>query len=107
MARSRARERRQRHQRPYRAHRSARARACRMSPRPMFYVLNGKRVYPVSDPIAWSMAGGVKGLELTEIGNSVVSTIFMGIDHRHFGDGPPLLFETAVISYAGDVQRNE
>jgi hypothetical protein len=26
-----------------------------------------------------------------------VSTVFMGIDHRHFGDGPPLLFETMIF----------
>jgi hypothetical protein len=26
-----------------------------------------------------------------------VSTVFLGIDHRHFGNGPPLLFETMVF----------
>jgi hypothetical protein len=26
-----------------------------------------------------------------------VSTTFLGLDHRHAGDGPPLVFETAII----------
>jgi hypothetical protein len=26
-----------------------------------------------------------------------VSTVFLGLDHRHVGDGPPLLFETMVF----------
>ena len=25
-----------------------------------------------------------------------ISTVFLGIDHRHFGKGPPILFETLV-----------
>jgi hypothetical protein len=31
-----------------------------------------------------------------------VSTVFLGIDHRHFGDGPPILFETMVFGGAHD-----
>jgi hypothetical protein len=26
-----------------------------------------------------------------------VSTIFLGVDHRHWGDGPPILWETMVF----------
>ena len=29
-----------------------------------------------------------------------VSTMFLGIDHRHFGEGPPILFETMVFDRA-------
>lgn len=29
-----------------------------------------------------------------------VSTVFLGLDHRYFGEGPPLLFET--MAFAGD-----
>lgn len=32
----------------------------------------------------------------TYIGESYVSTVFLGLDHS-FGDGPPLLFETLVF----------
>jgi hypothetical protein len=35
-----------------------------------------------------------------------VSTVFLGLDHNHFGDGPPLLFETMVfINGRGDEQE--
>lgn len=34
----------------------------------------------------------------TEVGGGRnVSTVFLGLDHRHFGDGPPLVFETMII----------
>lgn len=26
-----------------------------------------------------------------------VSTVFLGLDHRHFGDGPPILFESMIF----------
>jgi hypothetical protein len=32
-----------------------------------------------------------------EIGDAVVSTVFLGLDHNHFGDGPPILFETMIF----------
>lgn len=28
----------------------------------------------------------------------LVSTVFLGVNHRFFGDGPPLLFETMVFN---------
>lgn len=31
-----------------------------------------------------------------------VSTVFLGIDHRHFGDGPPIVFETMIFGGALD-----
>lgn len=33
----------------------------------------------------------------TEIGASVVSTVFLGLDHQ-FGIGPPILFETMIFT---------
>jgi len=33
----------------------------------------------------------------SEIGDITVSTVFLGLDHRHFGDGPPVLWETMVF----------
>lgn len=33
----------------------------------------------------------------TSVGKSEVSTVFLGIDHRFTGEGPPLLFETLVF----------
>lgn len=30
-------------------------------------------------------------------GKTTVSTVFLGLDHRYFGDGPPVLWETMVF----------
>jgi hypothetical protein len=30
-----------------------------------------------------------------------VSTVFLGLDHRHWGGGPPLLFETMAFQHEG------
>lgn len=30
-------------------------------------------------------------------GSMRVSTVFLGLDHRHFGDGPPVLWETLIF----------
>jgi len=30
-----------------------------------------------------------------------VSTVFMGLDHRHWGGGPPILFETMAFQHEG------
>lgn len=34
-----------------------------------------------------------------------VSTVFLGMDHRHFGEGPPILFETMVFGGPLDMQQ--
>jgi hypothetical protein len=31
------------------------------------------------------------------IGDANISTVFLGLDHRHYGKGPPLLFETMIF----------
>jgi hypothetical protein len=44
----------------------------------------------------------------TQITSQVtVSTVFLGLDHRFIGDGPPLLFETLIFGgpLDGDGQR--
>ena len=37
-----------------------------------------------------------KSLAVDRIGSHVVSTVWLGLNHR-FGDGPPLIFETMVF----------
>jgi len=32
-----------------------------------------------------------------DIGKHHVSTVFLGLNHRHWGEGPPILFETMVF----------
>lgn len=46
---------------------------------------------------------------VTDLADGVVtvSTVFLGLDHRHFGRGPPILFETMVFGLTmedGDMQ---
>ena len=39
----------------------------------------------------------------TKLGPVEVSTVFLGLDHRWLGGGPPLLFETMVFGGADEV----
>jgi hypothetical protein len=63
------------------------------------YILNGREVVP-ADLITWATwlesvgEGRVVARDL--VGDIVISTVFIGLDHR-FGDGPPLIFETMVL----------
>lgn len=34
----------------------------------------------------------------TDLGGAEISTVFLGMDHQFFDDGPPLIFETMVFS---------
>lgn len=47
------------------------------------------------DETDWSIEGRV--VEQTEIGEVSVSTVHLVIDHRFFGQGPPLIFESMVF----------
>ncbi len=62
------------------------------------YILEGKKAVPC-DLMTW--ANSYEKPELrrvadTHIGESRVSTVFLGLDHN-FGNGAPLLFETMVF----------
>ena len=39
------------------------------------------------------------------IGDILISTVFLGIDHSFYADGPPLLFETMV--FGGDFDQEQ
>lgn len=68
----------------------------------MFYVLKDREVVRVDDMMEWAMA-----LEATRVVRQstieldsqrvLVSTVFLGLDHRFMGGGPPLVFETMVF----------
>jgi hypothetical protein len=36
-----------------------------------------------------------------------VSTVFLGLDHRHWGNGPPILFETMVFRHGKSADEME
>jgi len=64
--------------------------------RPVYYVLDGKAAVPASFD-RWSMLlNSTERIVAQEtVAGIWVSTVFIGLDYR-FGEGPPLIFETAV-----------
>lgn len=50
--------------------------------------------------LAWEDPNRIVGQ--TEVGDSRVSTVFLCLDHRFGGDGPPVLWETIVFGGLND-----
>lgn len=65
------------------------------------YILRGRDPIPVEDVVEWgrwySENRRQRGVAFDVVGASRVSTVFIGLDHRLLGDGPPLIFETMVF----------
>jgi len=63
----------------------------------------------VRDLDAWAHwfenSGDRRVVARTIVGTLAVSTVFLGIDHRFIGKGPPLLFETMVFGGDDDMMR--
>lgn len=53
----------------------------------------------------WMSEHHSRRVELTEMGNISVSTIFLGLDHNYSSEGPPLLFETLVFGGPNDQEK--
>ena len=77
-----------------------------------YYVLDEEN-HPVRvrDVIAWAQQFenlSNRIVAWTQVTSEItVSTVFLGLDHRHFGKGPPILFETMVFGgpHDGEMQR--
>ena len=70
--------------------------------RPMYYALDGHEPVALSGPTAVLQWGrwfekAKRQVAFTDLGFGSVSTVFLGVDHRHWGDGPPIVFETMVF----------
>jgi hypothetical protein len=63
------------------------------------YKLEGKRAVPVADLMEWArwFETAERHVAHDEIGPFRISTVFLGLDHRHFSEGEPLLFETMIF----------
>ncbi len=73
---------------------------------------------PVDDPVEWAEEMAKRrrtalrtGVDLwrvdeTIIGQARVSTVFIGLDHRFSGEGPPVLFETMIFGGKLDEFQN-
>lgn len=65
-----------------------------------WYILNGHEAVPVPTIVEWiqwmaTLPNQVVAQEM--VGDLCVSTIFLGLDNRHIGNGPPLIFETMIF----------
>jgi len=64
------------------------------------YKLDGHTSVEVADILEWAMwyenSGAERQVAVTHIGDVLVSTVFLGLDHNFCG-GAPILFETMVF----------
>ncbi len=78
--------------------------------RSAYYILDGKTPVPVDDVLVWARwfegdrTADHRVVARDDIGTVLVSTVFLGIDHAWF-DGPPVLFETLVFGWSGEMRR--
>lgn len=65
----------------------------------MYFILENKQPVQVSDVLVWGawMQTGDQRVAETVIDDIRVSTVFLGLDHNHFG-GTPVLFETMIFT---------
>lgn len=71
----------------------------------LVYMLDeDNKPHAVDDYLEWAkwMAASEKQRRVAQNrrGSVWVSTVFLGVDHRHFGQGAPVLFETMVFGGA-------
>lgn len=68
----------------------------------LYYVLDeAGEPRPVKDLMTWACwrgnAGGSWIVAKTRVDDAEVSTVFLGRDHRYWGGGDPLLYETMIF----------
>jgi hypothetical protein len=68
-----------------------------------------RRGWPIS-MTAWSLRHGDVNYRVVaqdRLRGWLVSTVWLGLDHNFFGQGPPLIFETMVFAPEGGLLGNE
>lgn len=65
-----------------------------------YYVLDGHEIKTVDSVREWGEFFKKRDriVAQTSVGESFVSTVFIGIDHNWFDEGPPILFETLIFN---------
>ena len=64
------------------------------------YILDGTNPVPCDDMLQWGLWFQTADRRVAQDqlpDGVIVSTVFLGLDHRFVGDGPPLLFETMIF----------
>ena len=63
-----------------------------------YYVLDANRNPVPADLQTWALRFGQdRHVALDEENGVRVSTVFLGLNHRYFGEGPPIVFETMIF----------
>ncbi len=67
------------------------------------YILEGHTAIVCEDLMKWAtwFESADRHVAKTDIGDIIVSTVFLGLDHS-FGEGEPLLFETMIFGGNSD-----
>jgi len=67
--------------------------------RQRYYILEGHEPAPATLH-EWGQwfSEADRRVAFTDLGYATVSTVFLGVDHRYMGGGPPILFETMVFA---------
>lgn len=64
------------------------------------YILDDDhRVVKTDNMSVWAvfMSNKKRRVDYTDVGDVEISTVFLGLNHRYIGGGPPLLFETMIF----------
>lgn len=68
---------------------------------------------PCPDVLAWGRwynsanADASRVVARTELPGFLVSTVFLGLDHRHYGEGLPILWETMVFADGSPMDQEQ
>lgn len=73
-------------------------------------MLKNGEIVPTTDSLEFSKWFGdtdQRRVDYTEIIDDVyVSTVCLGIDHNHYGEGPPVIFESMAFGGVGDEKQD-
>ena len=72
------------------------------------YTLDGKKPIECEDLLTWAKWFGTANRRVAqdERDGVRVSTVFLGLDHRFGGNGPPILFETMIFGGPHDQDQD-
>lgn len=62
-----------------------------------YYTLHGKEVIPAIGVLDWARKFDSNRVAWTRTGDTIVSTVFLGVDHQWIRGKPPHIFETMIF----------
>ena len=71
------------------------------------YILVNREIVECDDLLQWArwFEAAERQVAVTMVGSSKILTVFLGLDHRFDGAGPPVLFESQVFGGAEDGEQ--